>query len=76
MWDGRYGEEAGQKKLGEWVWLTVRADQMLNNKERPNFEDPWIGFLIIFNTYKEDLGLEVAEFRVSRPVVVCPPIHQ
>ena len=26
-----------------------------------------VAFLLIFNTYGSDLGLEVAEFRVSRP---------
>jgi hypothetical protein len=40
---------------------------MLNNKEAPTFSAPWVGFLLIFNTYAEDIGLRVADFRVSRP---------
>lgn len=64
-WNGIYGESG----TGRWDWLTVTADQMRNppNRHVPKFADPWIGFLIIFNTYEVDLGLEVAEFRVSRP---------
>ena len=54
---------------GEWRWLEMRADKMLEppNTEAPMFGAPWIGFLVIFNTYEADLGLEVAEFRVTRP---------
>ena len=51
----------------EWQWLKVRAGDMLNNKEAPKFNAPWVGFLVIFNTFEEDLGLKVAEFRVTRP---------
>jgi ferric-dicitrate binding protein FerR (iron transport regulator) len=76
-WNGTFGEQKlGEKKVGEWDWLTVKAGAMLDNKERPNFGEPWVGFLIIFNTYKDNLGLEVAEFRVSRPGAVCPVIDQ
>jgi hypothetical protein len=54
---------------GEWRWLDIRADKMLEppNVEGPKFGAPWIGFLIIFNTYEVDLGLEIAEFVVARP---------
>lgn len=54
---------------GEWRWLDIRADKMLEppNTEAPMFGAPWIGFLVIFNTYEADLGLQVAEFRVTRP---------
>lgn len=52
---------------GEWQTLEVRADAMLDNINTPSFGAPWIGFLVIFNTYKIDLGLTIAEFRVTRP---------
>jgi ferric-dicitrate binding protein FerR (iron transport regulator) len=48
-----------------WQTRTVRAGEMLANKHTPNFGPPWVGFLYIFNTYKEDLGLKIAEFRVG-----------
>lgn len=51
----------------EWQWLKVRAGDMLDNKEAPRFNPPWVGFLVIFNTFEEDLGLKVAEFRVVPP---------
>ena len=37
------------------------------NEHAPNFGPPWVGFLVIFNTYTADLGLRVAEFRVDPP---------
>jgi hypothetical protein len=37
------------------------------NKNQPKFDAPWIGFLLIFNTFEPDVGLEVAEFRVEPP---------
>jgi ferric-dicitrate binding protein FerR (iron transport regulator) len=51
---------------GEWQWLEARPRDMLDNKEAPLFGPPWVGFLIIFNTYEVDLGLRVADLRVSR----------
>ena len=33
----------------------------------PTVEAPWVGFLLIVNTYTADLGLRVAEYRVTRP---------
>lgn len=50
----------------EWQWLEVRAADMLDNRHAPKFRPPWVGFLIIFNTYKVDLGLRIAEFQVTR----------
>ena len=38
---------------------------MLANNHTPKFGAPWVPFLIIFNTYKEDLGLKIAEFLVE-----------
>lgn len=52
---------------GDWRTLSVRAGDLLENKEGPRFAPPWVAFLLIFNTYTEDLGLRVADFRVSRP---------
>lgn len=52
---------------GDFRWLHVRAGDMLNNNNAPKFRPPFFGFLIIFNTYTEDTGLEIAEFRVSLP---------
>jgi len=52
---------------GGWRWLEVRAADLLANAHAPKFDPPWVGFLVIFNTYKADLGLKVAEFRVARP---------
>lgn len=40
---------------------------MLNNKHAPKFGPPWVAFLIIFNTYQEDLGLRIAAFHVLPP---------
>jgi ferric-dicitrate binding protein FerR (iron transport regulator) len=50
-----------------WQTLEVRAGDMLDNMHTPAFPPPWVGFLVIFNTYQEDLNLKIAEFRVSRP---------
>src|SRR5262249_41167202 len=52
---------------GRWEWLQVRASDMLDNLHTPAFEAPWVGFLVIFNTYKVDLGLKISDFRVTRP---------
>src|SRR5262249_51787935 len=54
-------------KPGQWNVQTVRVRDMLDNKHAPTFGAPWIAFLLIFNTYKEDLGLRVAELRVIPP---------
>ncbi len=54
---------------GKWQTLEVKAEDMSGegNSAAPAFGAPWIGFLVIFNTYKIDLGLRIAEFRVTRP---------
>ncbi|MCU0706547.1 MAG: FecR family protein [Fimbriiglobus sp.] len=62
-WNGRFEACAPD----EWRTLTVRAADMLDNHEGPRFAPPWVAFLLIFNTYTEDLGLRVADFRVTRP---------
>jgi len=62
-WNGVY--EVGEP--GAWKTFRVRAGDMLDNKHAPKFGDPWVAFLMIFNTYKENLGLRVAGFRVIPP---------
>jgi len=62
-WNGRYMASPPD----EWRTLTVRVADMLDNKETPPFAPPWVAFLLIFNTYTEDIGLRVADFRVTRP---------
>lgn len=62
-WDRRF-EMCGR---GEWRTIRVRAADMLDNKEGPRFPPPWVAVLLIFNTYTEDIGLRVADFRVTRP---------
>jgi ferric-dicitrate binding protein FerR (iron transport regulator) len=56
-----------QARPREWQWLEVKAQDMLDNIHTPRFAAPWVGFLVIFNTYQTDLGLRVADFRVTRP---------
>jgi hypothetical protein len=51
----------------QWQWLEVPVKDMLDNRHAPKFAAPWVGFLLIFNTYKKDLGLRIGEFRVTRP---------
>jgi hypothetical protein len=65
-WNGTYVADPAGPNSG-WQTLEVRAGAMLDNKYAPRFGHPWIGFLFIFNTYETDLGLQVAEFRVSPP---------
>jgi ferric-dicitrate binding protein FerR (iron transport regulator) len=55
----------------EWQWLEVRGTELLDNIHRPRFAAPWVGFLVIFNTYKEDIGLKIGGFEVSRPEKVA-----
>ena len=54
-------------RAGEWRTVEVRADALLDCKEVPKFDPPWVAFLLIFNTYDVDINLRVGEFRVSRP---------
>jgi ferric-dicitrate binding protein FerR (iron transport regulator) len=63
-WNGMFGRGA---RPGDWQWLDVTAREMLDNMHAPTVEPPWVGFLLIFNTYTADLGLRVAEYRVTRP---------
>jgi ferric-dicitrate binding protein FerR (iron transport regulator) len=62
-----YNGAFARSRPKEWQWLEVRGDELLDNIHRPRFAAPWVGFLVIFNTYKEDIGLKVAEFEVRRP---------
>ncbi len=52
---------------GKWEWLHVRIADMLKNDQAPRFRTPMVAFLLILNTYTEDIGLEIAEFRVTPP---------
>ena len=65
-WNGTYVAQPFTDE-GGWQTLKVRAGAMLDNRHRPNFGPSWLGFLFIFNTYEIDLGLQVAEFRVTPP---------
>ncbi|CAN5179381.1 hypothetical protein BH10PLA2_BH10PLA2_23080 [soil metagenome] len=51
-----------------WQTLELQAKDMLDNPHTPKFGGPWIGFLIIFNTYRSDIGLKVAGLEVLPPV--------
>ncbi len=64
-WNGEYGSPEHPVDADGWRTLTVAAGNMLANDYAPKFGELWIGFLFIFNTYTADLGLQVAEFRVS-----------
>jgi hypothetical protein len=60
---------AFEKSLPQtWQMLELHGKDMLDNPHTPNFDAPWIGFLIIFNTYRSDIGLKVAGFEVIPPV--------
>jgi hypothetical protein len=62
-WNGEYGSHPIEPD--GWRTLRVTAQEMRENPFTPKFGPPWFGFLFIFNTYDRDLGLQVAEFRVS-----------
>jgi len=64
-WNGHYRVNGADG--GSWQTLEIRAGAMLDNRYAPTFGYPWIGFLLIFNTYETDLGLEIAEFWVTAP---------
>jgi hypothetical protein len=57
----------GAFQPGGWHSFDVKAGAMLNNGHAPRFGPPWVAFLIIFNTYREDLGLKIAAFQVIPP---------
>lgn len=59
-----------EARPGEWQWLEVRAEDMIAGRHVPQFGPPWVGFLVILNTYEADLGLRVSDFRVDRPGTV------
>jgi hypothetical protein len=50
-----------------WQWWEATAAELLQHHEAGKFDPPWVNFFTIINAYKADLGLRVAEFRVSRP---------
>lgn len=52
---------------GRWEELDLRAGDMMDDPNAPAFGPPWVGFLVIFNTYLMELGLHIAEFRVDPP---------
>jgi ferric-dicitrate binding protein FerR (iron transport regulator) len=54
-------------KPGEWQVLEVKASEMFDTVHAPKFEAPWVGFLVIFNTYRSDIGLKIASFEVVGP---------
>jgi hypothetical protein len=60
-------EAFAQARPRQWQWLEVKAKDMLANRHTPNFGAPWVGFLVIFNTYQVDLGLRISEFEVVPP---------
>jgi hypothetical protein len=64
-WTGRFDTSPADR--GPWQTLEVRAGALLANGEAPKFGSPWVGFLISLGTYEADLGLQVAEFRVTPP---------
>jgi ferric-dicitrate binding protein FerR (iron transport regulator) len=63
VWEGHFLATPA----GDWQTVRVRASELLENKEGPRFAPPWVCFLLIFHSYTEDLGLRVADFRVTRP---------
>lgn len=50
-----------------WQVLEFKVSDMLDNIHGPKFEPPWVGFLVIFNTFRSDIGLKIAEFEVIGP---------
>jgi hypothetical protein len=52
---------------GGWQGLVVKAADLLANRHTPAFDPPWVAFLVIVNSFEKDLGLEVADLRVTRP---------
>jgi hypothetical protein len=62
-----YNGAFAQARPNEWQWLEIKAKDMLDNVHAPKFAAPWVGFLVIFNTYEQDLGLRIAGIEVVRP---------
>jgi ferric-dicitrate binding protein FerR (iron transport regulator) len=65
-WNGTYAASApgGSNVLDVPVLDLLRPP----NKHVPKFGPPWVGFLVIFNTFEVDIGLTVSEFGVTGPV--------
>jgi hypothetical protein len=57
----------GRAKPREWQQLEVKASDMFDTVHAPKFDAPWVGFLVIFNTYRSDIGLKIAKFEVIGP---------
>jgi hypothetical protein len=51
---------------GVWETVDVRAGDLIPERP-PGFDPPWVGYLVLFNTFDVDLGLRVAEFSVAPP---------
>lgn len=51
---------------GGWHTVTLSTNDWYPEKKLPNYPLPWVAFLLVFNTYENDLGLRVAEFAVNR----------
>jgi len=60
-WNGIFGPAGG------WQELNTTVADMIENRHAPKSDPPWLGFLVIVNAYESDIGLEVAELRVTRP---------
>lgn len=52
-----------------WRTLAIPVADMVGppNRHDPKFDPPWVGFLVIFNTFTEDVDLVVSEFGLSGP---------
>lgn len=59
--------ELARGRAGGWQDLVVKAADMRDNSHAPKFGPPWVAFLVIVNTYEMDLGLQIADLRVTRP---------
>jgi ferric-dicitrate binding protein FerR (iron transport regulator) len=51
----------------QWRWLDIRPESMIGTEPTVRLGPPWVAFQLILSTFAEDLGLEVAEFRVKPP---------
>jgi hypothetical protein len=50
---------------GGWRTVELNAADWVVQQDPPDCPRPWVAFLVVFNTYEQDLGLRVAEFTVS-----------
>lgn len=60
-WNGTFAAA----EAGGWGTLTVRVADMFDNRHAPKFRGVLVPFLVIFNTYKEDIGLRIADLSVG-----------